>query len=117
MKKKNQNTEPLRNKYFGFNEEAFQATLKPLCQKTVCCSSLPLGYHLTQPPEKAGNIGLGLREETVQKTLGATEGRRLGPKIWTCLTWSLHSLAPGGFAPYLLLWGQSIAAPQIEYNR
>jgi len=64
-----------------------------------------MGCHLTQPPEKTGNIGLGHREETIQKPLGAAEGRRLGLKIWDCLTW-LHSLASGRFDPYLLLWGQ-----------
>lgn len=83
----------------------------------MCYSSLPLGCRLTQPSEKAGNIGLGLREETIQKTLGATDSKRLGPKIWACLMWVLCILAPGGFAPYLLLWGQSIAASRIEYNR
>lgn len=73
--------EALCNTYFVFNEEAFEAALKQLCQKTVCRSSLPLGCHLTKSPEKAGKIGLGLREETVQKGLGAAAGRRLESKL------------------------------------
>lgn len=63
--------EALCNRPFVFNEEAFEAALK---QKNVCLSSLPLGCHLIKPPEKAGKTALGLREETVQKTLGAAAG-------------------------------------------